>query len=44
MADMKIRYEELLAHRKGEPPLPTAVVYPCSEERSDRQDCRKEQD
>ena len=32
MADMNIRYEELLAHRKGQPPLPTAAVYPCSED------------
>jgi phosphotransacetylase len=32
MADMNIRYEELLAHRKGQPPLPTAVVHPCSED------------
>ncbi len=26
MADMKIGYEEVLARRKGQPPLPTAVV------------------
>ena len=32
MADMNIRYEELLAHRKGQPALPTAVVHPCSED------------
>jgi len=32
MADMKIGYEEMLARRKGQPPLPTAVVYPCSED------------
>ena len=32
MADMNTGYEELLAHRKGQPPLPTAVVYPCSED------------
>jgi phosphate acetyltransferase len=32
MADMKIGYEEVLARRKGQPPLPTAVVYPCSED------------
>ena len=32
MADMKLRYEEVLANRKGQPPLPTAVVYPCSED------------
>jgi phosphate acetyltransferase len=29
---MKIGYEEVLARRKGQPPLPTAVVYPCSED------------
>src|SRR5215831_4895082 len=32
MADMMIGYEEVLARRKGQPPLPTAVVYPCSED------------
>ena len=32
MADLKIGYEELLASRKGKPPLPTAVVYPCGED------------
>ncbi len=32
MADMKAGYEEILARRKGQPPLPTAVVYPCSED------------
>jgi phosphate acetyltransferase len=32
MADMKIGYEEMLAGRKDHPPLPTAVVYPCSED------------
>jgi hypothetical protein len=32
MADMKIEYEQVLARRKGQPPLPTAVVYPCSED------------
>ena len=32
MAEMKIGYEEMLARRKGQPPLPTAVVYPCSED------------
>ena len=32
MADMKFRYEEVLARRKGQPPLPTAVVYPLSED------------
>jgi phosphotransacetylase len=32
MADLKIRYEELLAGRKGRAPLPIAVVYPCSED------------
>jgi phosphotransacetylase len=32
MADIQIRYEELLASHKGQPPLPTAVVYPCSED------------
>jgi phosphotransacetylase len=32
MADIQIKYEELLASRKGQPPLPTAVVYPCSED------------
>jgi phosphate acetyltransferase len=32
MADMKAGYEEILARREGQPPLPTAVVYPCSED------------
>ena len=32
MAEIKAGYEEILARRKGEPPLPTAVVYPCSED------------
>ena len=32
MADMKIEYEQVLARRKGQPPLPTAVVYPCNED------------
>ena len=32
MANMKIEYEQVLARRKGQPPLPTAVVYPCSED------------
>jgi hypothetical protein len=32
MADMKIEYEEVLARRKGQPPSPTAAVYPCSDD------------
>jgi len=32
MADLKIGYEEMLADRKGKPPLPTAVVYPLSDD------------
>ena len=32
MVELKIGYEEMLARRKGQPPLPTAVVYPCSED------------
>ena len=36
MADIKIAFEEMLARRKGEPPLPTAVVHPCSDGCSDR--------
>jgi phosphotransacetylase len=32
MADLKIRYEEMLAGRKGQPPLPSAVVYPLSQD------------
>lgn len=30
MADIKIRFEEMLARRKGAAPMPTAVVHPCS--------------
>jgi phosphate acetyltransferase len=30
MADIKIRFDEMLARRKGAAPLPTAVVHPCS--------------
>jgi phosphate acetyltransferase len=32
MADMKIAFEEMLARRKGETPLRTAVAHPCSED------------
>ena len=32
MADIKAGYEELLTARNGQSPLPTAVVYPCSED------------
>src|SRR5271165_648877 len=30
MVDIKDRFDEMLARRKGAPPLPTAVVHPCS--------------
>ncbi len=30
MADIKHRFDEMLARRKGAAPLPTAVVHPCS--------------
>ena len=30
MADIKIRFDEMLARRKGAAPWPTAVVHPCS--------------
>ena len=30
MAEIKIRFEETLARRKGAAPMPTAVVHPCS--------------
>jgi hypothetical protein len=30
MADIKVRFDEMLARRKGAPPLPTAIVHPCS--------------
>ena len=30
MADIKVRFDEMLARRKGAAPLPTAVVHPCS--------------
>src|SRR5271170_5138777 len=30
MVDIKIRFDEMLARRKGAAPLPTAVVHPCS--------------
>ena len=29
MVDMKVRFDEMLARRKGAAPLPTAVVHPC---------------
>jgi phosphate acetyltransferase len=32
MADIKVRFDEMLARRKGKPALPTAVVHPCSED------------
>ena len=32
MADFKMKFDELLASRKGRTPLPTAVVHPCSED------------
>lgn len=32
MADIRIKFNEMLANRKGSPPLPTAVVHPCSED------------
>jgi hypothetical protein len=30
VTDIKIGYEQMFARRKGQSPLPTAVVYPCS--------------
>ena len=30
MADIKHRFDEMLACRKGAAPLPTAIVHPCS--------------
>jgi phosphate acetyltransferase len=30
MVDIKVRFDEMLARRKGAAPLPTAVVHPCS--------------
>jgi phosphate acetyltransferase len=30
MVDIKVRFDEMLARRKGAPPLPTAIVHPCS--------------
>jgi phosphate acetyltransferase len=32
MADLELGFEHILARYKGEPPVPTAVAYPCSEE------------
>jgi phosphate acetyltransferase len=32
MAEIKVRFDEMLARRKGAAPLPTAVVHPCSED------------
>jgi phosphate acetyltransferase len=32
MAEIKVRFDEMLARRKGAAALPTAVVYPCSED------------
>ena len=32
MADIKVRFDEMLTRRKGAPPLPTGVVHPCSHE------------
>jgi len=32
MADLKIKFDEMLVRRKGEARLPTAVVHPCSED------------
>jgi phosphotransacetylase len=32
MVDIRVRFDEMLARRKGAPPLPTAVVHPCSED------------
>ena len=32
MADIKMKFNEMLVTRKGRAPLPTAVVHPCSEE------------
>jgi len=32
MADIRMKFNEMLADRKGRPPLPTAVVHPCSED------------
>ena len=32
MADLKVGFEHILARYKGEPPVPTAVAYPCSED------------
>jgi len=32
MADIRIKFNEMLANRKGSVPLPTAVVHPCSED------------
>jgi phosphate acetyltransferase len=32
MADIKGKFDEMLARRKGRDPLPTAVVHPCSED------------
>jgi hypothetical protein len=31
MADLKVKFNEMLASRNGRAPLPTAVVHPCSE-------------
>jgi phosphate acetyltransferase len=32
VADLEVKFNELLANRKGRAPLPTAVVHPCSED------------
>lgn len=32
MVDIKVPFDEMLVRRKGAAPLPTAVVYPCSED------------
>ncbi len=30
MAEIEVAFEQMLARRKGKPPMPTAVVHPCS--------------
>src|SRR5271157_3563349 len=32
MVDIKVRFDELLARRRGAAPLPVAVAHPCSED------------
>jgi phosphate acetyltransferase len=32
MADIKMKFNEMLVTRKGRAPLPTPVVHPCSED------------